>query len=165
MNVEIYEAILKLDQHSTLKLNEARGACVFVHWGSVWITQQGDIRDHIVQSGESFPIAGSSKAIVTSLSDAGVSVMARCDEACDEHKAGNAVREHTIAEAVTDGNEHPVQDAITGATVLRRIYPGFQQVDRHVDYAHRLRARAFANALHRGWDALRRIAGASRELA
>ena len=78
MNVEIYDAILKLDQHSHLRLNDARGDCIYVHWGRVWITREGDIKDHIVNSGESFEIADFSGVVLTPMNDAGVSVMKRC---------------------------------------------------------------------------------------
>ena len=155
MNVEIYEAIVKLDENSTLKLNDARGACVFVHWGSVWITQQGDLKDHIVQSGESFPIAGSSNAILTSLSDAGVSVMSRCDSVGGKHRAGNAAGDNQPAEAALEVRESHGQNVPAGAAGLDGTVPDYQDIDRHVAYARQLRARAFADALHRVWAALR----------
>lgn len=155
MNVEIYEAILKLDQHSTLKLNDVKGACIYVHWGSVWITQQGDIKDHIVESGQSFPIAASSKAILTSLSDAGVSVMERCDKVHNEHLGDKARRNDTPAAARPEVEERPEPHASVGASLYRGTFPGFQEIDRHVQYAHRLRARAVADLVHRFWQAVR----------
>ena len=72
MNNEIDNAILRLDQHRNLSLRQANGDCIHVHWGRVWVTHTGDLRDYVVSSGESLAIDRPGKTVLTAISDAGV---------------------------------------------------------------------------------------------
>ena len=78
MNIELDDAILKLDQHRDLSIREADGDCIHVHWGRVWVTRGGDTRDHVINGGESLAIDGFGTTVLTAMNDAGISVMKRC---------------------------------------------------------------------------------------
>lgn len=141
MNVDLNDAILRLDADKNLQLRDAQGACVHVHWGDLWITQEGDTKDHVVASGESFAISKPGTTFLAAIRESGISVMERCRNS----------------------------DAIDGEPRLdkfkmERIWPELSEVERHMEQAARLRARYIANVVSRGWNTLRRFTGAWRAL-
>ena len=155
MNVEIDEAILRLDQHHNLTLRDANGGCIHVHWGHVWVTRNGDIKDHIVNSGESLAIDRPGATVLTALHDAGVSLMKRCTPS-----EATPVRLMKVFGGATGGakSEALKQNAESDATrahAVGRGVPDYREIDRHVEYAQQLRASAVGNALRNGWIALR----------
>ncbi len=89
MNIEIDDAILRLGENRNLTLQNNSGACVHVHWGRVWITREGDSKDHIVGSGESLAIGRAGATVLTAMSDSGVSVMQRCNRVAEQDMAAD----------------------------------------------------------------------------
>jgi hypothetical protein len=143
MNTEIDNAILKLDQHRKLSLREANGECIRVHRGRVWVTRDRDIRDHVVNSGESFVIERTGTTVLTAMSDAGVSLMKRCASS-----AGMFGKK-----AIAQSEE--VRSEVVLTNTAGGDYPRYREIDRSVDCAHQLRARYVADALRNGWVTLR----------
>ncbi len=141
MNNEIDNAILRLDQHRNLALREANGDCLHVHWGRVWVTRNGDLKDHVVSSGESLAIDRPGTAVLTALSDAGVSLMKRCADAA----ATASVVMQQCGSAVGRSK------SITGD------FPGYAEIDFHLDRARQLRARYVGDLLGKAWSALRGV--------
>ncbi|MGD8788891.1 MAG: DUF2917 domain-containing protein [Burkholderiales bacterium] len=143
MHIEIDKEVRNLQQNHNLTLRGGDGSCIHVHWGRVWVTRDGDMRDHIVGRGESLAIDRSGMTLVTAMKDSGVSVMQRCEPV-------DAAIANASAAGSDDAETYPLID-----------YPGFDQIDFHVRRAKQLRARYFVAALQRGWNALRRIFGMS----
>jgi len=174
MNIDLDDAIVRLNPENNLKLHGARGACIHVHWGDLWITQEGDLKDHIVNTGESFAVSRSGVTYITAMSEAGVSVM----EKCQESEVASAAAISAIALAA---GQNPASQSARrydsadegsglGGSQVKNLLPGVDEVDRHIARAERLRAqyfagvsRHFANAATRVWSALRRSVGVVRE--
>lgn len=139
MKTEISEAILRLDQHGNLTLGDSKSGCIHVHWGNLWVTRDGDARDYIVTSGESFPFDARGKTVLTAISDAGLSVMERCGSG-----------------EVPVRNELPLGTSAVQGRQFGDHLPEYETIDRHVHRAGQLRAHYIAAVIGRGWTALRR---------
>lgn len=63
---------MELQRGRLLRLRRA-GSRVTVHAGSVWITEQGNLRDIILRSGESFVLGQPGMALLEACSDAALS--------------------------------------------------------------------------------------------
>ncbi|MFM9886786.1 MAG: DUF2917 domain-containing protein [Burkholderiales bacterium] len=75
MNIDLDQASVKLDQGRTLPLRNARGSIVVVAWGTVWVTQADDRRDHIVGAGETFAIGVRGLTLIHALRDAAITIL------------------------------------------------------------------------------------------
>ena len=146
MNIEIDKEVLRLGQHQNMALRGADGPCIHVHWGRVWVTRNGDVKDYIVTSGESLAIDRKGTTLVTAMSDSGLSVMQRCGSATDRSQNVSLLDEAGIGDNV---------QRATGSFEL--VYPSIEEIDHRIARAKQLRARYFADALHRAWNAVRRI--------
>lgn len=71
--------IARLDLHrlQTVGLRDALGAWISCQRGSVWITQQGDDRDVVLVSGDSFRIDRPGMTIIEALEPAHIEIDAR----------------------------------------------------------------------------------------
>ena len=145
MNNDIHDAILRLGGNRNLTLHAGSGGCVHVHWGQVWITRQGDSKDHIVGSGESLAIGRSGATVLTAINDAGVSLMERCKSVTGPETAGTL--KSTNAQNGDDGGQ---------AFVLGRVLPSFEQIDHHLARAKQLRARFVGKLLRGEWRSTHR---------
>ena len=58
-----------------------RGGCIAVVEGQVWLTQPNDLRDHVLQPGESFAFDGTGRVVIQALCDASVLLLDKVDEA------------------------------------------------------------------------------------
>lgn len=75
METSLSHSLVRLPAGELLSLDGARGNCVVVFQGKVWITQQGDERDHILSSGESFTFDRPGLALVEALETSSVVVL------------------------------------------------------------------------------------------
>jgi hypothetical protein len=64
MNIKATTALLALRRGSALTLDDARGALVRVLAGRLWITQERDREDHLVDAGASFRVARNGATVV-----------------------------------------------------------------------------------------------------
>lgn len=167
MNIDLNDAIVRLNPDNNFQMRNARGACVHVHWGDLWITQEGDQKDHIVKSGESFAISNSGITLLAAMNEVGVSVMKKCRDSA----LATADYVETIARAAAR-NEAEARTGVTDASVddshrldskLARELPGTDALDANIARAEQLRARYLGDIASRGWNALRRILGTIRE--
>jgi hypothetical protein len=149
MNIDLNDAIVRLNPDNNFKMRDARGACIHVHFGDLWITQEGDQKDHMVKTGESFAISNSGTTFLTAMNDAGVSVMKKCSELA-------------IAATANIGTVVPSAMSRTAETSARQS--GVDELERNLARAEHSRARFFGHAMRRGWNALRRSMVAVREI-
>lgn len=151
MNTDIDKEVLRLGRDHNVRLHGADGSCLHVHWGRVWVTRNGDIKDYIVNAGQSLAIDRVGTTLVSAMSDAGLSILQRC--------AGETQRVPTDMGSIGERTEDSGQQA-TGSFDI--IYPSIEEIDRRVVAAKLLRSRYFAQALRRVWNAVRGIFAASR---
>ena len=64
--------ITSLPRHVSLGLQRHAGDRIECVSGVVWVTQDGDLRDIVLNAGESFRLDRSGRALVSALADAGV---------------------------------------------------------------------------------------------
>ena len=64
MNTSFPAPRIALARGELLNLDGARGARIVSHCGTVWITQDGDLRDIVLQKGEAFELDRATPAIV-----------------------------------------------------------------------------------------------------
>jgi len=63
-----------------------RGGGIAVVEGQVWLTQPNDLRDHVLQPGESFAFDGHGRVVIQALGDASVLLLDKVEEAsADNH--------------------------------------------------------------------------------
>lgn len=70
MNTDLKMALTHLARGELLQLRKGRGKGVAVFDGHVWVTQDSDLEDHVLGTGESFALDRPGLAIVQALSDA-----------------------------------------------------------------------------------------------
>jgi Protein of unknown function (DUF2917) len=155
MNTEIDKEVLRLDRNHNLSLHGADGSCLHVHWGKVWVTRNGDIKDYIVDAGQSLAIDRAGTTLVSAVSDAGLSILQRCAGVKQRMSEDVAADIPVVRDRFADGGE-----GTSGSFDL--VYPSAAEIDRHVAQAKQLRARYFAQALQRIRDAIRGIFVTSR---
>lgn len=66
--------VIALDARHSTHVNHARGWTVRALEGSIWITQDGDIRDVIIAAGQSFVLDRDTPALLSAFGDARVSL-------------------------------------------------------------------------------------------
>ncbi len=174
MNNDLNAVILRLNSHRNLQLRDAQGDCIHVHWGDLWITQEGDSRDHIVKAGESFAIRNPGTTLVSAFGEAGVSVIEKCQESGVAPAARVDAAELPATRAAVDtdlpldatGRDLQVaaDDLNADSFRLNQPHPGVAEIEWHVENAKNLRAAYFAEIVGRGWNALRRAVGIVREI-
>jgi len=166
MNIDLSDAIVRLNPANSFQMLDARGACIHVHWGDLWITQEGDMEDHIVKTGESFAISKSGITFLSALNDAGVSVMKKCSELAIAAAAniGDVVPSAMpkLAESRVRQFQDSVSDVELDGSPIGRRQPGIDELEQNLARAERSRARFFGHAIRRGWNALRRSIGTVR---
>lgn len=70
MNGDDYRITLRPDR--LLRLRDGRDVVVGVDTGTVWLTQDGDVRDIILRAGESFRVDRGGTVLLQALEDAAV---------------------------------------------------------------------------------------------
>jgi hypothetical protein len=74
MKLELGQGAVKLGPNQTLKVMDAAGSTVCAVEGSVWITEENDARDIVLEKGNCYRLRHAGLAIVNSLGgDAAVS--------------------------------------------------------------------------------------------
>lgn len=174
MNIDLNDAIVRLSPDNNFQMRDARGTCVHVHWGDLWITQEGDQKDYIVKSGESFAISSSGMTLLAALGEAGVSVMEKCRETAIASTAYIGTIVGSVTPDATDTGTTKLDDSVDesspGHTQLTDLLPGVGEIDQHIARAELLRARYFADTARkltdsviRFWRTLRHSVGVFRE--
>jgi len=67
MNIELSAGAVKLSPHQTLRLREAAGSTVCAVEGAVWITEENQPRDIVLEAGKCYRLRHAGLAIVNAL--------------------------------------------------------------------------------------------------
>jgi len=70
MKIELGQSAVKLGPNQTLKVTDAAGSTVCAVEGSVWITEENDARDIVLETGACYRLRHAGLAIVNSLGGA-----------------------------------------------------------------------------------------------
>lgn len=75
MDINLTHGEIKLERRQLIKIRNGEGAVVIGRAGAVWITQEGDSRDVIVNPGDMFVIDRPGKTIVEATESSVVSIV------------------------------------------------------------------------------------------
>ena len=100
MNIRLDHTAVHLAEGETISVIDAKGARVAVTRGRIWVTQEHDIRDVMLTTGQSFILDRDGTAVVEALLDAEIAL----DAPHDETKTG-PVRPSTLTALAVLG--HP----------------------------------------------------------
>jgi hypothetical protein len=98
MSQALRHPLTDLPRGSTLRLADGQPRVIDVFQGQVWITQDGDPRDVILEAGESFRIEGRGLTLLQAFADSRVLVT----ELTETSSTMNAVALHRLARAQRD---------------------------------------------------------------
>ena len=68
MQIEINRSTLSLARDGLVAIRDGQGTRVVCHAGSLWITQECDVKDAVITAGESFTVNHPGLTLVTGLS-------------------------------------------------------------------------------------------------
>ncbi len=67
MQIEVNSSTLSLAPASLLAVQDGTGTRILVRSGSLWVTQEGDLKDAVVRAGEVLTIRRSGRTVVSAL--------------------------------------------------------------------------------------------------
>jgi hypothetical protein len=80
MEMLVRTPVLDLDEGEVVTLIDAEGARIASRRGRVWVTEEGDRRDHIVGEGQAFVVDRPGRTVVQALEAARVAIREPANE-------------------------------------------------------------------------------------
>jgi hypothetical protein len=74
MRLNLKTPVVALDAGQVLSLDDAEGKSILARSGTVWITEEGGHKDHVVGPGDSLVIARPGRTVVQALRPAWISI-------------------------------------------------------------------------------------------
>jgi hypothetical protein len=74
MRLQTNKPLLKLQRGQVLTLDDAQGTRIMARIGTVWVTEEGESRDHIVGPGDALIVARPGRTVVQALRSAWISL-------------------------------------------------------------------------------------------
>jgi hypothetical protein len=74
MNLRLESPVLALEAGQILSLDDARGTRIQPREGTVWITEEGEAKDHIVGAGDAFLVTRGGRTLVQAMVDSRVAL-------------------------------------------------------------------------------------------
>ena len=74
MKLHLKAPHLALEAGQVLTLDDAEGMRILAHSGTVWVTEEGDAKDHIVEPGDALIVAHPGRTLVQALKPAWISI-------------------------------------------------------------------------------------------
>ncbi len=90
MHLDIHQALVPLTSPVPLRLASARGTRVRSLAGTLWVTIDGDLDDHMLEPGQSLVIDSDQPVLVSPLN--GTATVGLCDQPQPEHSAWQRLR-------------------------------------------------------------------------
>ena len=74
MRLELQRSVVCLEAGQVLSLDDALGTRLAAQRGTLWVTEEGEARDHIVEPGATFLIARAGRTVVQAMEPASISL-------------------------------------------------------------------------------------------
>ena len=74
MTLNLHAPVLALEPGQVVTLEDAAGTRIEARSGTVWVTQEGDIADHIVTPGETLVVMHDGRTLVQALQPAWIAL-------------------------------------------------------------------------------------------
>ena len=68
MQIEINHSTLSLADEGLVAIRDGQGTRIVCHAGSLWITQECDVKDSVISAGDSFTVRNPGLTLLTALS-------------------------------------------------------------------------------------------------
>jgi hypothetical protein len=78
MNIDISRSTIQLARDGLISLRNARGTRIFCQSGSLWVTQEAEIKDLVLVPGDSLTISNGGLTVITALQPSALALRA-CD--------------------------------------------------------------------------------------
>ena len=74
MPTQIHNPLVALQPGQVISLDDAEGLCIRARSGTVWVTEEGDLDDHIVRAGAMRVVAHPGRTVVQALAPSWISL-------------------------------------------------------------------------------------------
>ena len=74
MQLQLKRPLITLEPGQVVTLDDAQGTRIVARSGTVWVTEEGDPRDHVVGPGDALIVAHSGRTVVQALQSAWISL-------------------------------------------------------------------------------------------
>ena len=81
MQVKVKAPVLALEAGQVLSLDDAEGLRIRARTGTLWITQEGSRKDHIVGPGDTLVVARNGRTVVQALQTAWITIGGAANDA------------------------------------------------------------------------------------
>lgn len=76
MQLQITKPVIALEAGQIVSLDDAQGTRILARAGTVWVTEEGEARDHVVEAGDALVVARPGRTVVQALRPAWISLAA-----------------------------------------------------------------------------------------
>ena len=74
MQLQLKKPVIALEPGQVMTLDDAQGTRIVARIGTVWVTEEGNSRDHVVGPGETLVVARPGRTLVQALKPAWISL-------------------------------------------------------------------------------------------
>lgn len=85
MKLDVQAPVLALAAGQVLSLDDVEGLRILARSGTVWVTEEGNLHDHIVGPGDTLIVAHPGRTVVQAIDPAWISLAAGLRAANDPH--------------------------------------------------------------------------------
>jgi hypothetical protein len=82
MQLQLKQPVIALEAGQVVTLDDAQGTRIVTRMGTVWVTEEGDARDHVIGPGDALVVARPGRTLVQALQASWISL-------ADGHAAAN----------------------------------------------------------------------------
>ena len=74
MQLQLKQPVIALEAGQVVTLDDAQGTRILARMGTVWVTEEGDVKDHVVGPGETLLVAHPGRTVVQALGPSWISL-------------------------------------------------------------------------------------------
>jgi hypothetical protein len=85
MQLQLMKPVIALEAGQVVTLDDAQGTRIAARTGTVWVTEEGEPRDHVVDAGDAIIVARPGRTVVQALKPSWISIADGPGAANDEY--------------------------------------------------------------------------------
>ena len=74
MQLQLARPVIALEAGEVVSLDDAQGTRILARTGTVWVTEEGETRDHVVDAGDTLIVARPGRTVLQALEPAWISL-------------------------------------------------------------------------------------------
>jgi hypothetical protein len=75
MQLQLKRPVIALEPGQVVTLDDAQGTRILARSGTVWVTEEGEPRDHVVDAGDALVVARPGRTVVQALTPSWISLL------------------------------------------------------------------------------------------